>query len=882
MKLSILVCCLFLLSAFAFAAEATDVQKAVEESIASGGGSSSTTTTIAEDDDFGPNFGPNGPGFGGPDDFGPDEGEPRGKKPVMEPPRGQPGLYDEFCLRKEEDIKQCKESAKFCDQIGQEQGPTWRVDTDEGVEEYRMTCPPDTTQIKKSCVTRMQREQERNFKDREEEIDINCEQRWLFEQPRFEMECEGGQRRMPEFCDKTKFISQCVERMPQDGGPQEWQQQPQQPQGEQQQQPQQQQWQPQQQMPQSRCKSEPQLPQGWYDNCQSSGGWAKKIQNKDGCVMNVECVYGEKPPEYQQTQQPQQQQGQQQNYPQQPRCPQIDENKKRDCMDGGGRWEIRSDQRGCQYVNCINQPQQQATSAPQQCPPEPTSQKDSCYRQGGQPKPFYNMQGCLERYDCNMPQQQQTPQPTPQSTSTTTCQPPSTRESDECTARMGRPTPRYDSNGCQTGYDCLPGTTPQCAPLNDATKAGCEAQGGVLRIMTDNGGCQFYNCDTTQRVQTASNPFTAYITGRMSASEMCEQEWQRNQPRFQADCERQKKQMGREMNICDEKAFIAQCRQEELGRMAKDQGRLNYDRICELEAKKMLRNMERFCKDTARGKEQCKKDTERNCQNINNELEKCRQLTGPDRVKEAIKRAVSNKCRFEKNRRKVDVRTIDISDVGGGEILPAMVAVSESISPDEARKLEDIVEKVESFNTISGLRIYAVMVKASSFNDLKSLPFVKDAKIDSIKRSIRAYEEKEGRLAGLDRAVTALEATTDMLPSEESRIVSYEAENLVEAKEKINELSHDKGVTYAIQQILGMKAEQEKKEAEELKAEATRLASTISRLKQLSEQVDDVALQGVLAEQIKDLESQQQSIQSKADAKGKGAAGLFSLFGLLG
>ncbi len=850
-------------------------------------------------------------------------------------------LQQEFCGRMEQGLAECEGSKKQCEQIGMRQ-PAPKLETGEDGGPSASTCPPDQAQLAEACRKRTKRDFERELSKREEDLDIDCNLRWEFEHGNFEQKCEGGQLKLPEFCDKGKYIGECVQRMPKDFGrpdcppiadedfekcklegrtPQTapdangckvvkcMAQQPPVP------------------LTTQQC---PPFPQAEYLNCKQGGGLPDMRTDSRGCVTSVVCrtaiaTFAPSPTAQCQP------------------FPQEDYDK---CKLGGGLPQFVQDARGCKILKCQWQPTAQPTTG--QCPQYPYEQVDKCKQQGGSIQEQRDSQGCVASITCTTAQPtpvQPTTQPclsippeeydkckqqggapqfvsdargckilkcqlqsTPQPT-TAQCPQEPEEQYQKCKLQGGSPQAAYDQKGCMASVSCIMAqpapqqTAPavQCPQYPYEQVDKCKQQGGSIQEQRDSQGCvASITCTTAQPTpattavtpqptatpanriisQRGPAPYSGFIAAR-SAEEACVQEWERNQPQFQRQCEDYRR--GGNANICNKDSFVASCRQEELNRMVNERGKVNYDRVCELEAKRAARDLERYCKDSQQGRSRCIEETERNCESGRRQIARCKELTGTDKVKEAIANAVAKKCRLERDRQRINLRTDDASTLPEGEAIPVVVAVKETISADEVRQLEQAVQRVEGFYTISGLRIYSVVVKASGFSGLmKQLPFVVDAKLDHVTRSLQALEKSEGRLSGLDRTVTALQATQQLLPTDQRNLVEYEADNVAKTKQKMAEVSKDKGFGYGLQQVLGMKAEQEKKEAEELKAESERLTKTIERLKQLVQQVDDVALQGVLSEQIKDLEAQQKSIQAKADAKKKGAAGLFSLFGLLG
>gem|GEM_PF-2694075 len=201
-------------------------------------------------------------------------------------------LEQEICSEIEEGLSFCAEAKDQCEQIGNPQfGPQF------GDEEkpFVPTCPPDENQWKLMCVERMKSEFERMSGERGEEIESRCREEWDYRPP-MEEACRDGKPRQNDMCDKSSWISQCVQNQP---------------------------------------------PQGDY------GG--PKNQ-----------PYGQPPSGQPYGQPGQPSYGPQPTYsqPTQPQCPPIDENAKQQCINAGQAWMTESVANGCPYVKCIapNQP----------------------------------------------------------------------------------------------------------------------------------------------------------------------------------------------------------------------------------------------------------------------------------------------------------------------------------------------------------------------------------------------------------------------------------------------------------------------------------------------------------------------------------------------
>ncbi len=299
--------------------------------------------------------------------------------------------------------------------------------------------------------------------------------------------------------------------------------------------------------------------------------------------------------------------------PQNVQCPPEDPNAKQQCLNNGQSYTSQTGPNGCPMIVCQGTPQPVITPPPATlCPPFDENGKNACLQRGegwgwsqqvdGNGCPYYQ---CLEP-----PAATATAAPTTEATA----QPSATAEATASVTAGGYSELRLEDipyGGQQGGYGGGPG--PYGGP-----------QGGP--------GFGGYGQPNMQKP--------------LSASERCEQEWSRNEPRFTAQCQRDsQRNKGPMFNFCNEQEFIAQCKAESEKQMQREKERMNPERICEQQVKRDIKHFERYCKDTTRGKEQCLKESEKGCEFGKKQLARCKELVQPDSVKKAIEKAVARECR---------------------------------------------------------------------------------------------------------------------------------------------------------------------------------------------------------------------------------------------
>ncbi len=335
-------------------------------------------------------------------------------------------------------------------------------------------------------------------------------------------------------------------------------------------------------------------------------------------------------------------------------------------------------------------------------------------------------------------------------------------------------------------------------------------------------------------------------------------------------------------DYCSKETFITACSKartvQDTNQMRKQQA--DSGELCALRAKRELRNFQQFCKDSTRGKDDCLKQTNRGKEFLQKQLDKCVSVATKGGIKAALEKKVTEFCKVSRYRTKMI--TADVSQITGSEVIPVIIAAAEDISSADEGKLKALV-KIDAFFTIASLRIYSGKIPADKFNELKALPFVQDAKLDHIARSIAASNVVQRQLAGgvtIGRELTALELTRQLANDEVKPIISYEQQRLMNVTENLEQLKAKEGAgnpVYQVQWLLGFAQDNEKQLSQDFNVEGARMNETVANLEKLASQVDDLAVRASLMEQITSLKVQQQNLQTNAVNKAKFSQGLLGM-----
>lgn len=385
----------------------------------------------------------------------------------------------------------------------------------------------------------------------------------------------------------------------------------------------------------------------------------------------------------------------------------------------------------------------------------------------------------------------------------------------------------------------------------------------------------------------------------------CAAEWASRQSQMAAECKQLESGQGAgpygssdPAAFCAKDAFVAACK---AGRVQNGMGEISdvdFQSICEAEAKTTINQMTRFCEDSKNGNEQCKKSVEQKCDFAKRQLEKCKAMSDPAKLKSTVSDAVARYCKRKIYVGSVAPSVASASAPTASQVVPMLVSVPESISAQDEAKLRSVVDSVDGYVSIKGSRVYSVRASSAAVEKLKALGIIDDAQFDSVKYTMQQVQAPgaygagnavsagvAGNSTGLRQVLTSLEASKAVASSDVRPWLASEQDKLTDVTAEVDAVQKSddsKDLAYKVSWFFGMQAQKEKDEAAKLAAQSAKLNETIVSLSSLADQVDDLALQSALKEQINALEKQQADLDSLSKQKADGAAGMLSFFGAKG
>ena len=556
------------------------------------------------------------------------------------------------------------------------------------------------------------------------------------------------------------------------------------------------------------------------------------------------------------------------------------------CTETGGQMLDQRDQNGCSNPRCSYdqfqkaQNQQQPPNQPQQaCPAEPSEDaKQKCYANGGS-MPYHGDKFGCRVFECitNQPLQQNkepnqpTPNPTYQATTNPTQGTEQNRPPSEATATPEQKPPVVES-------------TPQAATQSQVTTA----RHALL---------EFFSLSISgYAVEKGFNQ-------GLSPDEICRQQLEQIKPEMDKRCDQTKQQRsqngpwsnnpwGLAQTDCTadgitKEVFISKCSEhqwnEQLQRMPQAS---DLEELCTAFAKKEVKRAQQYCQDSTRGQDQCLKNAEEACSFANKQYDACKNISTDAELKQAISKVIDRECRTSIKYANKDYKAVDSKGIANSnELIPVIIAAK---SEECTAKIKALSAKVEGFQTLADYYIINARLKASSFAELKKLDCVVDAKIDQATRALESQAQKPTEAIGgigLEGNIAALEFTKEQAGDDLSPLISVHQDSLAKVSEGLDELGRKdaaKGFDYKIQQFLGGKAADEKKEALAIREESQKLGESIASLKKVAEQINDPTLQAVLLKQVEELNQRKSKLDSLASDKEKFAGGIIDVISKLG
>lgn len=118
-------------------------------------------------------------------------------------------------------------------------------------------------------------------------------------------------------------------------------------------------------------------------------------------------------------------------------------------------------------------------------------------------------------------------------------------------------------------------------------------------------------------------------------------------------------------------------------------------------------------------------------------------------------------------------------------------------------------------------------------------------------------------------------------PEEFKPILDKETDNFLKVSdelEAIEKKEDEKGVGYQLKKLLGLAAEQERKDAEAIKHSSEKLDATIKNLEKIAEQLSDPTAKASIEEEVKSLKERKTALEEVAEKKHATAKGILSYF----
>jgi hypothetical protein len=109
----------------------------------------------------------------------------------------------------------------------------------------------------------------------------------------------------------------------------------------------------------------------------------------------------------------------------------------------------------------------------------------------------------------------------------------------------------------------------------------------------------------------------------------------------------------------------------------------------------------------------------------------------------------------------------------------------------------------------------------------------------------------------------------------ETEILNHTQEITAQSKEE-----KARGIGYAILKFLGLQAGRERKDAAFLEEKAKSISKVVNNLKEIAKTEERPEIKALILEQVAKLQESINAISARAEAKRKGAFGIWSLLGL--
>ncbi|MBN1502260.1 hypothetical protein JW930_01845 [Candidatus Woesearchaeota archaeon] len=355
-----------------------------------------------------------------------------------------------------------------------------------------------------------------------------------------------------------------------------------------------------------------------------------------------------------------------------------------------------------------------------------------------------------------------------------------------------------------------------------------------------------------------------------------------------ADCDEQwqvqKKGCEKAEALCDEDSFIEMCireRKEEVERV-----RAKEEEYCKEKAKTEFEYAKRHCEGLEEQEDNCVTKQKEICAELSSTVDKCKQFVSSDEFKDELKEKIYRACKVSKY--DVDYEGLEETEAEEEQLKEVILALSEDITTEEIVELATYVQELQESTVVMGIKLYKGLIEPNRLNDLRELPYVVDAKYNTVrtiltkegetkKRIEQRYVKKE-EIEEVLKNLMVVKKSSDV-PDEFDPVIEANAEELLtvsEELEEVEEKEEEKSFGYKFKMFLGLAKKAEEQEIAQIRASKQKMEEAISELETLVEEIPDLTSKAVLQAQIEKLELQKQDIEELAQRKEKKAKGWFN------
>jgi hypothetical protein len=233
-----------------------------------------------------------------------------------------------------------------------------------------------------------------------------------------------------------------------------------------------------------------------------------------------------------------------------------------------------------------------------------------------------------------------------------------------------------------------------------------------------------------------------------------------------------------------------------------------------------------------------------------------------------------------------EVEEVENETIPPAEIQPVII-VTKPLTPEQESKIKALVEKLEQIYK-DDTWVYRAFVRANKIEDLRELDFVLTVKIDHIMRAaergaFKKLPELPDFAPQVDKVLPVLESVKEKVEVELQPVITEVETEILNHTQEItakNKEEKARGIGYVILKFLGLQANSERKDAAFLEEKAKGISKVVNDLKEIAKTEERPEIKALILEQVEKLQENIDTISARAEAKRKGAFGIWSLLGL--